>query len=277
MLAASPASVPPDVVMDSHDLPHDGRIGSRELAIIGGGTLAAVLVYIMPLVGSLLRSLVTLFHEVGHAVAGWLLGYPSVPAFDLVYGGGFTHQGTWRIAIVLLLAGGFAYLLWLFRENRRAVVLIVSVMVVWLFFVSAEWRRELLIGAAGHLSEFILAAIFFYKALSGTGLRNPEIERPVAAFIAAFVTINSVGFAQRLRSDAEFVAWYREGKGGMLMNDLESVALDLKIHFGWDMTVERVATWLLIFSVLPFVTALIWYFERSRWHRLLRSLTVAGS
>jgi len=35
-------------------------------------------------------------------------------------------------------------------------------------------------------------------------------------------------FAMRLRSDVDFLAWYREGKGGALMNDLEVVALDLK-------------------------------------------------
>ena len=127
-------------------------------------------------------------------------------------------------------------------------------------------------GVAGHLSEFILAAILFYKALAGVGWRVPELERPLGAFVAFFVQIHSTLFAWRLLRDPVIMARYREGKGGAIMHDLESVALDLQIWLGVEPGIEGVARALLVFSVLPTVIALVWYFERARWHRMLRAL-----
>jgi hypothetical protein len=54
------------------------------------------------------------------------------------------------------------------------------------------------------------------------------------------------------------------------MNDLEVVALDLQIWLGYAPQIEGVAKMLLVFSVA--VIALVWYFERARWHRVLRAL-----
>ncbi|HEX2062168.1 MAG TPA: hypothetical protein VHK90_15620, partial [Thermoanaerobaculia bacterium] len=255
----------------------DGRIGAAEWKILGFGLGAAILVYAVPFTRFVFSALVTLFHELGHAVMGWLLGYPSLPAFDFVYGGGFTHMGAFQPLIATLVALAFAYAIWLFRENRKSMALIGAVFLVWLFFVTREWRREIAFASAGHLSEFILAGILFYKALAGVGWRMPEVERPLGAFVAFFVQIHSTLFAWRLTRDAAFLDWYREGKGGALMNDLEVVALDLQIWLGLTPGIEGVAKLLLVFSVLPTLIALVWYFERARWHRVLRALRTADA
>jgi hypothetical protein len=243
-------------------LPPPSRVGRAELKILGFGLLAAIVAYAIPFVRFVLSALVTLFHELGHAVAGWLLGYASLPAFDLVYGGGFTHRGEFRISIAILVAGGFGYLMWMYRGHRRAMVMIGALALVWLFFVTSEWRRELVIGIAGHLAEFILAGVLFYKALAGTGWKNPAVERPLGAFIAFFVQIHSMFFAWRLLHDVDFLAWYREGKGGALMNDLEQVALDLHIHTPLNPGIDGVTRWLLAFSFVPITVAVVWFFQR---------------
>jgi hypothetical protein len=250
----------------------NGRVSKSELAILGGGFAAAVIVYALPFTRFIFSAMVTLFHEFGHAVAGWFLGYFSLPAFDLVYGGGITHMGEFRIPIAVMVAGVFAWIAWVFRQNRKSLALIGALFLVWLFIVTGEWRRELVIASAGHLAEFILAGILFYQALSGTGWKNPDVERPLGAFVAFFVQIHSTLFAWRLLRDPDFVAWYREGKGGMLMNDLEQIALDLQIHLGIAPGLEGVTRMLLVFSVVPSVIALAWYFQRARWHRVLRAL-----
>lgn len=259
-------------VLDDLDEVDDGRIGKDELTILGGGLAAAIIVYAIPFTRFVFSALVTLFHELGHAIAGWLLGHPSIPAFDFVYGGGFTHQSIFRRSIAVLVAGVFAYGLWHFRQNKKSVVVIGSLFLIWLFFVTAEWRRELAIAAAGHLFEFILAGILFYQSLSGEGWRNAKLERPLGAFAAFFVQIHSMLFAARLTRDAEFLASYREGKGGALMNDLEVVALNLNIWAKLNPGIEGVARLLLLFSVLPMVVGVVWYIQRRRWHRVLRSL-----
>src|SRR5512140_1968494 len=254
------------------DVVSDGRIGRSELTILGSGLVAAIVIYALPFTRSVFSALVTLFHELGHAVVGWLLGHPSLPAFDFVYGGGFTHQGAFKLPIALAIAAGFAYLAYVFRRNVRTLVAITVVFSIWLFFVSSEWRRELVIASAGHAFEFILAGILFYQALSGVGWRIPELERPLGAFAAFFVQIHSMLFAIRLRNDADYLAWYREGKGGALMNDLEVIALDLQIYLGFQPGIKGVAAMLLVFSFVPITVALAWYLFRSRWHRLLDSL-----
>jgi hypothetical protein len=250
----------------------DGRVGPAEWKIIGFGLVAAIVVYAIPFTRFVFSVLVTLFHEMGHAVMGWLFGHASLPAFDLMYGGGITHYGIFRRSIAIAVALGFVYLGYLFRHNKKSVGIIATVFLVWLFFVTREWRRDVAMASGGHLAEFILAGIMFYKALAGVGWRSPAFERPLGAFIAFFVQIHSTLFAWRLTHDETFLAWYREGKGGMLMNDLESIALDLHIWLGWNTSIEGVARWLLVFSVLPTVVALLWYFERARWHRVLRAL-----
>lgn len=250
----------------------DGKLGRDELRIMGIGLGLAILAYAFPLTRFVFSALVTLFHELGHAVVGWLMGHPSLPAFDFVYGGGFTHMGQFRLVIATAIALAFAYLLWLFRENRRSMTIVGVIFAVWLLFVTKEWRRELAFGSAGHLAEFVMAAIFFYKALAGVGWKNPVLERPLGAFVAFFVQIHSTAFAWRLITDPVFMDWYREGKGGALMNDLEVIALDLQIYLNLSPGIIGVARMLLLFSVMPTAVALVWYFERARWHRVLRAL-----
>lgn len=276
-VSRSRTAVPAPYAVELEERVADGRIGATELKILGFGLVAAIVVYALPFTRFVFSALVTLFHEFGHAVAGWLFGYVSLPAFDFVYGGGLTHHGPFRASIAIAIGCAFAYLGWLFRENRKSAALIAAIGVAWLLIVISPWRRELAFAAAGHLSEFILAGILFYKALAGVGWRNPTFERPLGAFVAFFVQIHSTLFAWRLGHDPEFLAWYREGKGGALMNDLESIALDIQIRTGYAPQIEGVAKWLLVFSVLPTVIALIWYFERARWHRVLRALRTADA
>jgi hypothetical protein len=263
------AIVQPSVLLDEVT---DGQLGKKEISILAFGLISAIIVYAVPFTRFIFSALVTLFHEFGHAVAGWLLGHVSIPAFDFTYGGGITHTGQFRLSIAVAVGLGFAWLGWHFRENRKAIAVIGGAALVWLFFVTAEWRRETAFAAAGHAGEFILAGIFFYQALSGIGLRAPEIERPAAAFAAFFVQIHSMLFAWRLTRDADFLAWYREGKGGALMNDLEVLALNLQIYVKLNPGIEGVARLLILFSFVPVGVALIWYFQRARWHRVLRAL-----
>lgn len=255
----------------------DGSFGPTEAKVLAGGFAVAAVVTAVPFTRFIFAALVTLFHELGHAVAGWLLGYPSIPAFDFVYGGGMTHHGEFRLPVAIAVGAGFAWVGWLFRENRKSLALVAVVAGVWLLFVTREWRREIVFASAGHAAEVILAAILFYRALAGVGWRIPEIERPLAAFAAFFVQIHSMTFAWRLTHDPAYLDWYRGGKGGALMNDLEVVALDLQIWLGIELGIEGAARVLLVFSVLPILVALVWFFERARWYRLLRTFRTADS
>jgi len=268
-----PARVPPLAIVTEHVA--DGPLGRKEIQAIIIAFVVAMVVYLIPFTRFVLSALVTLFHEFGHAAAGWLTGHPSIPAFDFVYGGGLTSRSTFKLPLALLLGVAWGTLVWFVRANRKTGTLVTAFALVWLFVVTAEWRRELVFSAMGHLGELVLAGAFFYMALANVGFRQPEAERPLALFVAFFVSIHSAHFAWRLRHDLEFLAWYREGKGGMLMNDLEAVALDIQIFTGARPGIAGVALALFIASFFPFVVALVLYRFRSKVNRFASSLLTA--
>lgn len=254
----------------------NGRITKRELKILGFGLAAALVVHAVPFLRVVFLTLKTLFHELGHAVVAWLLGHPAIPAFDFVFGGGFTHQGSFKLPIALAVAGALGWLAWRLRRNPRGLAVLAAIFTVWLVCVSAEWRRETVIAAAGPAFELIIAGVFFYKALAGTGWRIPELERPLGAFVAFFVQLYAVQFPLRLINDPDFLAWYQEGKGGALMNDLEVVALDLHIHTPLNPGIKGLAIALFVFSFVPIAVAVAWYLNRARWGRAVEGFLATG-
>ena len=229
---------------------------SYEAKILIFGFIGAWIAHAFWLTSVPMETLKTLFHEIGHAVVATLLGQPSIPAFDFMFGGGFTHIGDFHRVLAIVVASGFAYAAWRLQTNVALVTTISVAFVVWLIFVSKEWRRETVIASAGVVFELLLAATFLVMAIANIGWRKPEIERPIAALIAFFVQFDSWIFALRLIRDQDFLAWYEEGKGGALMNDLEVVALNLKIYLGLNTTTQSVAKLLFVFSFIPFGAAL---------------------
>ncbi|MCP3982727.1 MAG: hypothetical protein GY716_25835 [bacterium] len=240
--------------------------------LLGIGAVAALLAHFVTPIRFLLSPLVTLLHEFGHAAAAWLLGCPAIPSFDFVYGGGVTHHQSFQLPLALMLAGGWVWLGWIFRRNPRTLAVLGLVAGLWVVAVSAGWRRELVISAMGHGGELILAATFLYKALSGTGWRRPEIERPLGAFVAVFVQLQTMLFALRLTRDAAFMAWYKEGKGGAMLNDLELISLDFRIYLGIELSVEQAAGLMLLLSLIPPAIAVQLFVFRDPVGRFTQSL-----
>lgn len=227
----------------------------RPWKLIAFGAIGGLIAHAFFLTATPLEALKTLFHETGHAISGWIFGYPAIPAFDFMFGGGLTHYGNFHAAIAFLVAGGFAYLGWRLREHPKAVAVICGIAIIWLIIVTAEWRRETVNASAGVIFELLFAATFLYMAIANVGWRRPQIERPLAIVIAFFVQFDSWIFALRLIRDRDFLEWYQQGKGGALMNDLEVIALNLKIYLGFDTTIQSVAKMLFVFSFIPIALA----------------------
>ncbi len=240
------------------------RFSAYDWKLLGGGLVAALLCYAFPLTRFLMSVFVTLLHEFGHALVAWLLGCPAVPAFDMMYGGGVTYHQDFELPLAIFIGVGMAATGWWLRRRPRAVVALALVSALWLFVVISNWRREFAISIAGHGAEMLFAGIFLWMALSGVGWRQPELERPLGAFIAFYVPLHVLSFAFSLRNDAAMLADYMGGKGGALMNDLEHVALDLRIYLGIETTVPEIAGWMLVLVPLPLVVALGLHGMRSR-------------
>ena len=266
--SARPVGLKPDLHSD------EVGIGAQELKIVAIGLVLAIIATAVPIIRFLISPLQIIIHELGHAIAGWLFGYPSIPSFDFVYGGGITPHGAHQIAIALLVAGGFAYLGYVFRGNRRAVILIGACFLVWLFFEMSVWRREMLMSAAGHMNECVFAGIFLYMALANIGWRMPAVERPLGAFLAFFIEINMIRFCLALMHDQDFLETYRQGKGGMLMHDVDAISSDLIIHTRWHPSIQTLAFLLMLFSFSTLAVAVLLYLRRGDVQRVVTSLYV---
>lgn len=220
--------------------------------LVAIGIIGALAVNIFWLTRAPFDILRVLFHEMGHAIVAWLLGHPAIPAFDFMFGGGLTNWGQFHLSIAIAIGAGLGFLGWRLRENRVAAAVIAAIFVIWLIVVTKDWRQETAIATAGVLSEIVFASIFLYMSLAGIGWRIPEIERPLGAIIAFYTEFHVWTFLIQLTRSQEFLAHYKEGKGGALMNDLEIVALNLKIYLGMDATIQSVAKLIFVFSFIPF-------------------------
>jgi len=196
--------------------------GARHALIVGGAL--ALVVYCVPFLRFVFHTLITLVHELGHAVAAWAFGIPAVPAFDFVYGGGVTlHQGR-STGLTILIYFAFAALAYWVRENRGYLIALAVWMCAYTLVAFTPLHEAIEI-AMGHGSELIFAGIFLYRALTGSACRVPG-ERPLYAFCGLFVLLSDAAFALSLLTSAADVADYEDAKGGGHWMDFSRLADD---------------------------------------------------
>ena len=192
-------------------------------ALIVGGSLALV-VYLVPFPRFVFHTLITLVHELGHAVAAWAFGTPALPAFDFVYGGGVTVNQGRSSGLMILIYLAFAAVAYWLRENRGYLIAL-AVWVCAYTLVAFTPLHEAIEIAMGHGSELIFAGIFLYRALTGSACRVSG-ERPLYAFCAFFILLSDAAFALSLLTSAARVADYEDAKGGGHWMDFSRLADD---------------------------------------------------
>jgi hypothetical protein len=234
---------------------------------LGIGLVTAIVILFVPFLSFVFRYLITLVHEIGHAIWGWLFGYPSIPAFDFTYGGGITMHQDRRMIIVIIVYGLFAWLFYLYRKNHLS--LVVLLVIVALYTISAFTSfHSIVILFMGHGTELIFGAIFFYRALSGSSIII-DAERPLYGFLGFFVFFSDIGFAHRLITSTSFRAEYEAAKGGGHWMDFSRIAEEyLKVKLS---TVAVLFLFLCI--ITPFLTFLFFRYKNKLFHLFSRVLT----
>lgn len=243
---ASPA--PGALVMLDAD-PGLDAAGWRALGI---GFALAIATQIFPLLEMLVGYFVVLVHEMGHALAGWLFGYPSLPAFDFTYGGGVTtHAGQQSHLIVGLVLACLAALGFAFRGNRLTLSLLAALAALYagLAFTSAH---EAAIVAFGHGAELVFAFVFLQRAFTGNACALPA-ERPLYAWLGFHVVLHNLVFAFGLATSALAREQYADAKGGGHWMDFSRLARE---HLGTSL--ETVAVVFLVLSIATPLLAFAW-------------------
>ena len=198
------------------------RDGWVALAI---GLPLAVVVLTVPCIGLVVNTLQMILHESGHTAAAWLLATPAVPQFDLHYGSAFTHKMHRQPLLILAAYVGIGYLAYLARGNRRALVGWAVAAVAYGVAVTNP-VRGLLISTMGHGGELVFAALFLYRALSGSQILTP-VERPLYAMLGFYGIIYNVRFAAQLIFAESARAAYGDAMGGGHRMDFDRVAATL--------------------------------------------------
>jgi hypothetical protein len=219
---------------------------------VGAGLLLSLLVLSSGQLSFLLSYLVILIHELGHTLTAWLFGYPAVPAFDFMFGGGVTLQGDRLLLLVWLIYLGFGAGMYFYRYNpltQRVLLVLIAVY----SFCAFTPVHNLLFVAMGHGFELIFASIFLYRALSGFGCRY-SIERPLYGMVGFFIVFYDLRFAWGLIVNPVARALYQQAKGGLIDSDLIRVGRD---YLQVDLGVVAAILWLLA-ALIPILTWIIY-------------------
>jgi hypothetical protein len=223
----------------------------------GVGAALAVLTQVLPLLDVLVGYFVVLVHELGHTLAGWLFGRPSLPAFDFGHGGGATLRLERSAALVAVVYALLAAAAWLFRRNRTSLKAVVCSALAYTALLASGWDEAVIL-AMGHGGELLFAAIFLHRALSGRALAR-EAERPLYAWLGFHVVLHDLGFALDLVTSGAERAAYAAAKGGGHSMDFSRLAREY-LH----LPLEVVAGVFALACLLTPVAALLVNLNRAR-------------
>jgi hypothetical protein len=232
-----------DRSLDSPGIEREGWLA------VGAGLALALVVSAVPFLGFVFSYFVILVHEMGHALAGWLYGYPSIPAFDFTYGGGVTSHTERMPGLAVLVQAGLLALCWIARHHRGVLAVAVAVCAL---YAATAWTalHHGVILAMGHGMELVIAGLFLHRALSGNACQTPA-ERPVYAFVGFFTVIHDLRFSWRLLTSEYQRELYANAKGGGHWMDFSRLAGE---HFGTSL--EIVAAVFVLLCGVPVAIAL---------------------
>jgi hypothetical protein len=238
---------------------HSPPLSAAAWRALGIGFALAFVIWLVPFTNILFDPLTTIIHELGHSIFAWSYGYPALPAFDFSEGGGVSMIPEERsvpivVGVYLLLA----VVLWRVRKHPPTVVVVLLMGIGHSIVMWSAWHEGVIL-AMGHGMELVFAAVFLYRAMTGTTLLQAD-ERPAYAMVGFLILLNRLSFFYKLSTDGDFQAWYLEGKS-YADNDLVRIA-----DFFWHTPVAHLAQLFVIACLLMPVMARIFYrFEGPMW------------
>lgn len=225
------------------DEPEPRKMDKMAWIILGVSIFFSLLIMSFPLIKHIFMTFTTLVHEMGHTIFGWMFAYPSLPAFDVRYGGGVTMTMKRSIPLLILIYAALLSLVFIYRKN----LLTVAILLCFIGFhgiLSYGSGHDVLILFMGHGTELLIAMIFIYRALSSAAVVHP-VERPLYGIIGFFIFFSDVSFAYKLYSSHIERHFYERAKGGGHWMDFSRISEDY-LH----VSLESVALFFLLICTL---------------------------
>ena len=257
----APAATP----IEENQPPSPSRLDKQAAISLGIGLALAVLAASVSPLKFIFSYLTIAIHELGHAVFGWLFGYPSIPAFDFRYGGGFAvHRGRSTIVLIGVYAA-IAAAGWLYRRNRRMLCMLAALLALHAL-VAYTAAHHVVILFMGHGAELLLAGVFLYRAMSGRSIVR-AVERPLYAFCGLFILICDIVFVHGLMTHRGKRILYEAAKGGGHWMDFSRIA---ERHLHVDLTAVA-SFFLLCCLTVPVASFLAFRYQQHLRDTLRRS------
>jgi hypothetical protein len=165
---------------------------------MGAGLLLAVVVTFVPFLDWIFHYLGTIIHELGHWVVRMFFAYPALPAFSFEEGG-FTVSFSRMPLLLLLIYGIWLQQLWRNRRDRKALLVIGTLFGLYVIMAHTGIDQFLAV-SAGHATQLLIAAVFLFRAWSGSAILVP-MERPLYAAVGFHITGGQLVFAWKVLSD----------------------------------------------------------------------------
>ncbi|OKH18782.1 hypothetical protein [[Limnothrix rosea] IAM M-220] len=219
------------------------------------GISCSIAIFIVPLSRFILNAFLTFVHELGHAAAYWTFGYPAVPSFDFIFGGGITLALNQAPILAIAIYGLLSYIAFQYRHNRNTLIILASITVIHLLSLLSPLHQTLII-TMGHIAELMAIFICGYCAL-GKYFCYVGGEQTIYAMLASFSFLESCSFFGQLTFSNSFRIAYRVGKGGLLDNDLVRLSNDY-LSLG---LAEIACIFLLATIMMPLATWYAFHYE----------------
>ena len=231
------------------------------VTLIIGLIMALIIVYgHVNFLRFIMHHFLTLVHEFGHSLCGWMFGYFSVPAFDFTHGGGVAvidqNMNIYvRVAVYLVLG----WCIYTFRRYKMILAGFIIIVICLALCQIMNWD-ELAILYMGHGTVAIMGGVFLFRGMSNVAVHH-VVERVLYFFLAFFVLIEEFVFSRKIINNPGFRDMYLEGKGG-IENDFHRIGDHLHMSVQ-----DSIAIHSIVCIVVPVVTYLIYILAMRNYSR----------
>ncbi|MDB2682841.1 hypothetical protein N9Z27_01145 [Alphaproteobacteria bacterium] len=168
----------------------------------------------------------TFFHEIGHTVAAWFYGFPTLPMFDFQHGGGMAvwHNGGYDLIVILAAVyAAMACGMYYFRDvplirNSLIVLFILNIATVW-----SETIKFNIIDFMGPAAECLIGGFLVFRAVFNLAPRG-ALERFLNALIGFGMLIAVFIESWALLDNGVYRAVYYQQKGREGWGDFDKIA-----------------------------------------------------
>jgi hypothetical protein len=187
--------------------------GVRRTSIFLSTAIAVNLViFLVPWLQHITYIYTLVVHELGHAACAWATGYPALPTFDIIRGGGITMVSDSRSLVVfvpVMFSLAFATYKWYGHIGTSALWTAAPLWIIYALFSFSGPMWRFLINSSGHASEILIGAVCIYFGFSTARFNRPLHEKIILFTLGVNILANAAKFAISL-SDAGFISDYVE-------------------------------------------------------------------